>query len=76
MRLPDVQIFRRLIGGTCIVCDNIPTTLVTYDVSDVDGKGQRIERYCDRCYSKLVLVSNGRDQILAEKVEENYTNSA
>jgi RNase P subunit RPR2 len=60
----------------CHNCNEVATKLVSYDVSDEEIRCSKVEHYCLSCYDRLVLLSNGRDQIMAEKVEKNFTNSA
>ncbi len=43
-RLHDV---REIVGGLCVVCAKLPSKRVTIDVSDFEGKGARLEYYCN-----------------------------
>jgi hypothetical protein len=61
--------------GTCVSCYDIPTKIVTYDVGDDDMGAKRVERYCPKCFVKLT-ATNGIDEVVAEKVEKNYTDRA
>jgi hypothetical protein len=46
-------VVKRLAGGWCCVCHDIPGYMVTYDVGDEKQAGQRIEKYCDDCLKKV-----------------------
>jgi hypothetical protein len=61
---------RKLIGGVCVVCQNLPTTRVSYQVGDRDQQIERLEYYCDEHFTRL-RATNGIDEIMAQKVEEN-----
>jgi len=41
------------ITGRCS-CGKVPTKILKYDVSDDDGEGTFIERYCDSCFERWV----------------------
>ena len=59
--------------GTCVSCYEIPTKIVTYDVSDADMSAKKIERYCDNCFKRsgidkqvLLTATNGIDETIAQ----------
>ena len=67
---------RRLVGGLCTVCGEIPSTRVSYQVGDQEQQIERLEFYCDRCYVRLT-ATNGIDSTIAvREVEKNYTDRA
>ncbi len=43
-------IMKKVVGGVCSRCEEIPTKILTYDV----GGAHLIEKYCDRCFKKWV----------------------
>ena len=43
-------VMKKVVGGVCSRCDEIPTKILTYDVEGA----QLIEKYCDKCFKKLV----------------------
>jgi hypothetical protein len=62
---------RRLVGGTCVVCGEIPSTRVSYEVGDKEQQIQRLEFYCDKCYVRLT-ATNGIDQTYAERDKKSH----
>ena len=42
---------REIMGGTCSLCEEPPTKIVTYRMKGISV----IERYCDKCLEKLSL---------------------
>ena len=43
--------FREIMGGTCSLCEEPPTKIVTYRMKGISV----IERYCDKCLEKSSL---------------------
>lgn len=43
--------FRRLAGGSCAICQGMPTKMLTYDMNGIS----LIEKYCDACIEKAML---------------------
>jgi len=69
------DLIKKYVGGLCSNCGDIPTILVTYDVSDWEMKAQRIERYCDSCFEKnkdkvQLTATNGIDETIAIRESE------
>ena len=79
-----------LLSGTCCICGKIAQKILKYDVTDADDDSKifRIERYCDSCYQRwvveiednkdkevLLTATNGKDQLIYEKVDKKSTNS-
>src|SRR5436309_1635064 len=46
--------------GICC-CGRIPSKVIKYDVSDDDGPGVLIERYCPKCFERW-LILEGKDK--------------
>lgn len=44
------RLMRDYFGGTCTICAQIPKKKVIYDLD----YGQRIEWYCDRCFTRCI----------------------
>jgi len=49
------QAMNEIAGGDCLVCGSLPSKKLIYDVSDDDGEGTFIERYCDSCFEKAEI---------------------
>lgn len=51
---PDVARKRlaQLYGSKCLCGQEWPSYIVTYDVGDERQPAKRIERYCEKCFSK------------------------
>jgi len=67
------DLIKKYVGGLCSVCGDIPTILVTYDVSDLEMKAQKIERYCPNCFErdKVKLLDTGqRNETIAIRESE------
>lgn len=58
----------------CLMCDSLGTKLLVFDVSDEELNASRIERYCDKCLTR-VTATNGIDNTIAVKVDKKSTNS-
>ena len=51
-RQSKIHVMYRIAGGNCLVCRDIPSKIVKYDYGD--GLGERIERYCAKCFERWV----------------------
>ena len=74
------SLIKQYAGGTCLGCDNVPTKLVSYDISDADMNAQLVERYCDNCFKRsgigekvLLTSTNGIDKTIAVKEGEKIS---
>ena len=56
-------LIKKYAGGIC-QCGNVPTKVVSYDISDDDMNARRIERYCNSCFTRL-RATNGIDETVA-----------
>jgi hypothetical protein len=77
------------ITGVCCICGKIAQKIVKQDITDADdgSKVFRVEKYCDSCYQRwvvetgpdkdkvLLTATNGKDQLIYEKVDKKSTNS-
>ena len=45
------RLIRDYFGGTCTICAQVPIKKVLYDL---EGYGQRVEYYCDRCFTRWI----------------------
>lgn len=64
-------LIKQYAGGLCLGCDEIPTKLVSYDISDEDMSAKRLEGYCDNCFEKCIILTNGRDETTAIRDQSN-----
>jgi hypothetical protein len=46
------RVIRHYSGGNCVICADIPSRKI---IEDLEGYGQRIEYYCDRCFTKWIV---------------------
>jgi hypothetical protein len=45
-------LIKKIAGGICVGCTDIPTKIVSYDISDSEIEASLLERYCDKCLEK------------------------
>ncbi len=43
------EYLRRIIGGHCAICHDVPTKIASYDMGGIS----LIEKYCDKCIGKI-----------------------
>jgi len=44
-----VKLIREIAGGVCVICQDVPQKIVTYDM----GNGSvLVERYCEKCIGR------------------------
>ncbi|HJR84995.1 MAG TPA: hypothetical protein VJ772_06455 [Nitrososphaeraceae archaeon] len=67
-------LIKKYLGGLCLGCENVPTKIVSNDISDSEMKAKRIEHYCQSCYVKLV-ATNGIDETIALR-DKKYQSGA
>jgi hypothetical protein len=65
---------RKLIGGVCTVCGEIPSSRVAYQVGDQEQQIERLEFYCDDHFTNLV-ATNGIDETVALR-DKKYQSGA
>jgi hypothetical protein len=53
-----LRLLRRIGGGVCCICNELPSKLATYKV----GNALMIERYCDNCISHIYDNLDGIDE--------------
>ncbi len=52
------QAIKKVTGGICCICGDLPKYIVSYDATDYNKDNERqaatrIERYCDSCVKKI-----------------------